>query len=45
MSSGSSGIRVTVPEPSRSMFRDFCFILYLRVCDIRYGGVSKCGVV
>jgi hypothetical protein len=44
MSSGSSGIKVTVPVPSRSIFLDFCFIVYLRVCDIRYGGVSKCDV-
>lgn len=38
MSSGSSGIRVTVPEPSRSMFLDFCFMVEMRTGGIRYGG-------
>lgn len=42
ISSGSSGIRVTVPEPSRSIFLDFCFMVYVRVGYIRFGGVSIC---
>lgn len=43
MSSGSSGMRVTVPEPSRSMFLDFCFMVEMRTGGIRYGGVLKSG--
>lgn len=40
MSSGSSGMRVTVPEPSRSMFLDFCFMVRSRYSISR--GITVC---